>query len=314
MANRLNVLIGKYWLLFFFLVLFVFMAIFKIPFRQFLSSLSSLQFWQYLLLILLYFAISFSLILTRKYLLFSLSSPSKLKNLVLIHFASMAAHYTTPAKIGFPLTVYLLNRLDAVPYANGTTIILIELFVGTSLCGIIAFLGSLFYFTDKTNIFLFSSLALLVVGALGFYGARFLSAKRTGTGRISQFIDDMYGTFSRISLQSLIIYLLLILIVQLFGGFSLALVAFFLDTKISLWQAVIANSAAFFLGSLSMIPMGIGVREGSLLFYLSQFGVPNEAAIAIVLVQRLLSTGLSLVLGLILGTLLGLRNMDRNVG
>jgi uncharacterized protein (TIRG00374 family) len=97
-----------------------------------------------------------------------------------------------------------------------------------------------------------------------------------------------------------------------FGGFSLALLSFFFDTRISLWQAVVANSAAFFLGSLSMIPMGLGVREGSLIFYLSQFGVPNEVAIAIVVVQRLLSTGLSLVLGITLASLLGLRNITKN--
>jgi uncharacterized protein (TIRG00374 family) len=314
MANRFSVLIGKYWLLVFLVVLFVLLAILKVPFREFLASLSSLASWQMLSLIVLYFSISFFLIFARKVLLWSISSPSKLKHLVLIHFASMAAHYTTPAKIGFPLTVYLLNKLDAVPYAAGTTIVLIELFVSTSLCGIIAFVGSLFYFTDKTNIFLLSSISLLVVALLAFLGARILYGKRAGTGRVSRFLRDIYGAFSRISLLPVMGYSLLILLTQLLAGFSLVLLCFFLDAKISLWQAVVANSAAFFLGSLSMIPMGLGVRDGSLLFYLSHLGVSNEVGIAIVAIQRLLSTGLSLVLGTIFGAVLGLRNMGKNAG
>jgi len=314
MANRFSVFIGKYWLLFFLVVLFVLLAILKVPFREFLVSLSSLAPWQLLSLIVLYFSISLFLIIARKYLLHSLLSPSKLKNLVLIHFASMAAHYTTPAKIGFPVTVYLLNRLDAVPYAAGTTIVLIELFVSTSLCGILAFVGSLFYFTDKTNVFLLSSTLLVVVALLTFYGVRILLAKRSGTGRVSRFVRDIYGAVSRISLLTVMVYSLLIFLTQLLAGFSLVLLCFFLDTTISLWQAVVANSAAFFLGSLSMIPMGLGVREGSMLFYLSHLGVSNEVGIAIVAIQRLLSTGLSLLLGTVFGAVLGLRNMGKNAG
>jgi uncharacterized membrane protein YbhN (UPF0104 family) len=224
----------------------------------------------------------------------------------------MAAHYTTPAKIGFPLTVYLLNKLENVPYAIGTTVILIELFMNTSFCGIIAFFGSLSYFTEKSSVLLLSSVSFLFLFLFTYYGARIFLARSHRVGRISQFIQDICDAFSCISFQSLIMYSLLILIVHLFGGFSLALLSFFFDTRISLWQAVVANSAAFFLGSLSMIPMGLGVREGSLIFYLSQFGVPNEVAIAIVVVQRLLSTGLSLVLGITLASLLGLRNITKN--
>jgi uncharacterized membrane protein YbhN (UPF0104 family) len=314
MANRFITLIGKYWLLVFLIVLAFFLAILRVPFHEFLTSLSSLEFWQVLSLIWLYFLISLFLILARKYLLRSLSSPSRLKNLILIHFVSMAAHYTTPAKIGFPLTVYLLNRLDAVPYANGTTIVLIELFTGTSLCGIIAFLGSLFYFSDKSTVFLLSSLALALIAALVFYGVRILMGSKTRGGRVSQFIKDIHSAFSRLSLLTVVAYSVMILLIQLLAGFSLVLLALFIGAKLSLWQALIANSAAFFLGALSMIPMGLGVREGSMLLYLGHLGVSNEAGIAIVAVQRLLSTGLSLLLGTILGSFLGLRKREKRAG
>jgi uncharacterized membrane protein YbhN (UPF0104 family) len=90
------------------------------------------------------------------------------------------------------------------------------------------------------------------------------------------------------------------------------LLARFFSSDLSLLQAVVAGSTAFFLGALSMIPMGLGVREASVLFYLHYVGIPNEVGLSIVTIQRLLSTGLSFALGMLLGTLLGVKNLSSN--
>jgi len=126
--------VSRYWLLFFFVIVFFFMAIFQITLRDIWGAISSLKLWQFVLLLFIYLLISLFQIISRKYLLYSLLSPSKFKNLIFIHFSSMAAHYSTPAKIGFPLAVYLLHKFDKVPYATGTTMILIELIVSTTIC------------------------------------------------------------------------------------------------------------------------------------------------------------------------------------
>ncbi len=60
-----------------------------------------------------------------------------------------------------------------------------------------------------------------------------------------------------------------------------------------------------------MIPMGLGVREVSMLFYLKQFGIDSGTGITIVTIQRLLSTGLSFVLGAIFGTVIGIKNISK---
>jgi len=304
--------VSRYWLLFFFIIVFFLMAIFKISLRDIWIAISSLKLWQFVLLLFIFLLISLFHIIARKYLLYSLYSSATLKNLTLIHFSSMAAHYSTPAKIGFPLAVYLLNRLNNVPYATGTTVILIELIVSTTICGIIAFIGALFYLTGKTNIFIFSFSCLLILVVLTFYGMHIFLKKGNENSRIYQFIKKVREAFSRIAISHLMIYMFLMILIQLLAGITLVLLSGFFSEELSLWQAVIANSTAFFLGAISMIPMGLGVREGSLLFYLRHLGITNEVGISIVTIQRLFSTGLSFVLGVIFGAILGVKNVSQD--
>ena len=298
--------------MFFFIIVFFLMAIFKISLRDIWIAISSLKLWQFVLLLFIFLLISLFHIIARKYLLYSLYSSATLKNLTLIHFSSMAAHYSTPAKIGFPLAVYLLNRLNNVPYATGTTVILIELIVSTTICGIIAFIGALFYLTGKTNIFIFSFSCLLILVVLTFYGMHIFLKKGNENSRIYQFIKKVREAFSRIAISHLMIYMFLMILIQLLAGITLVLLSGFFSEELSLWQAVIANSTAFFLGAISMIPMGLGVREGSLLFYLRHLGITNEVGISIVTIQRLFSTGLSFVLGVIFGAILGVKNVSQD--
>jgi len=312
MESNFATLIKRYWLLFFFIIVFIFIAIFKISFSDIWMAVSSLRLWQFVLLLFIYLSISLFQIISRKYLLGSLLSPSKFKNLVFIHFSSMAAHYSTPAKIGFPLAVYLLNKFDNVPYSSGTTMILIELIVSTTICGIIAFIGTFFYFTSNTKILVLSFSYLFIFGLLAFYGMRVFLKKGNENSRTYLFIKNVHEAFSHITVYHLIIYMFLIVFIQLLGGITLVLLTSFFSKEISLWQAVIANSTAFFLGAISMIPMGLGVREASILFYLKHLRITNEIGISIVTIQRLFSTGLSFALGVIFGSILGVRHLKED--
>jgi uncharacterized protein (TIRG00374 family) len=312
MESDVSTFLRKYWLLFFFIIVFIFMAIFRISFRDIWMAVSSLKLWQFVLLLLICLLISLFQIISRKYLLHSLLSPTKFKNLVFVHFSSMAAHYSTPAKVGFPLAVYLLHKFDKVPYAIGTTMILIELIMSTTVCGIIAVVGTFFYFTSNTKVLMLSFSYLFIFGLLAFYGMRIFLKKGNENSRTYQFIKKVHEAFSRIAVCHLMIYTFLMVLIQLLAGITLVLLSGFLSEELTLWQAIIANSTAFFLGSISMIPMGLGVREGSMLFYLKHLGITNEIGISIVTIQRLFSTGLTFVLGMVFGTLLGVRNIDQD--
>jgi uncharacterized protein (TIRG00374 family) len=301
--------VSKYWLLFFFIMVFIFMAIFKISFKDIWRAISSLKLLQFGLLFLVYLLISLFSIIARKYLLYALSSPSKFKNLVLIHFSSKAAHYSTPAKLGFPFTVYLLKKFEDIPYTTGTVMIVLELVVGTGICGLIAFFGSYFYFSDTTNavlpLFLF-----FVICVLTLYMVSRILRKKAANSRFYKFIKDVHESFRQLNKYNSLLYILIITFFQILSGINLMLLAYFFSANLSLWQAVIAQSAAFFLGALSMVPMGLGVREASILFFLYHIGIPKEVGLSIVTIQRLISTGLTFSLGLIFGTIIGVKNIS----
>ena len=190
----------NYWLFLFFIIVFALMALFKISLKEILDTVSHLKVWQLLILLILYGLISTSIILSRKYLLYALSTTVTTRNLIYIHFSSMAAHYSTPAKIGFPLTVYLLKKFEDVPYGTGTAMILIELIVSTGICGFIALIGSLFYFTLDSRILMYLVISLFALLGLAYFAAHRMMGKAQKNGRIYQFAKNVIEAFSRISL------------------------------------------------------------------------------------------------------------------
>jgi uncharacterized protein (TIRG00374 family) len=307
MASRIKQVIAKYWLFVFLVIIALFMGIFRISFADVWTSISSIKLWQAIVLLCVYFALSGLTVSLRRYLLNLLSATPGIKNLFLIHFSSMAAHYSTPTKLGFPLAVFLLNKLENVPYVTGTAMVVIELLVSTGVSGAIALLGSLVYFGDKSS--LFPLIVLIVICIVGF--ATGLYIKRSGVflKRFQKIISELDNSLKLLSFRKLCVYVFFSTLVQLCGAMNLFLLCIFFSAPLSYPQAVVTSSSAFFLGSVSMIPMGLGVREASVLFYLGRFGMSGAIGLSVVTIQRLISTGLSFLLGSIIGTFLGLKGI-----
>lgn len=307
MASRIKHVIAKYWLFLFLGIIALIMGVFRISFSDVWTSISSIKLWQVAVLLGVYFIISGLNVLLRRYLLNSMSATPGLKNLFLIHFSSMAAHYSTPAKLGFPLSVFLLNKLENVSYVTGTAMVVIELLVSTGVCGMIAFFGSLAYFGDKSS--LFPLIVLIIICIVGFTTCLYVKRHGVFSKRFQKIISELNNALKLLSFRKLCIYVLFSILVQLFGAINLFLLCTFFSEPLSYPQAVVTGSSAFFLGSVSMIPMGLGVREASVLFYLGRFGISGGIGLSVVTIQRLISTGLSFLLGSIIGTFLGLKGI-----
>ncbi|MCP3876696.1 MAG: flippase-like domain-containing protein [Desulfobacteraceae bacterium] len=302
--------VEKYWFFFFIIFFFVLAFIYKISVKDFLKTVALLELWQLFIIILIYLMISASFIIARKYLLYSLSYTPKIKDLVLIHFSSMAAHYSTPAKLGFLTSIYLLKRFHNIPYATGTAMIFIELTVSTGLCGIIALFGSVYYITNsmKALILSFFILSMLMITVIYYSGS--ILKKLPMNSRIRKFVKDINDAFSHMRAMHLIVYLLILFSGRILASVNLVLMCFFFSSKLSIYHALIASSAAFFFGAISMVPMGLGIREASLIYYLSVVGVTNEIGLLVATIERLLFTGISVVLGILSSAMLGIKNIE----
>jgi len=82
---------------------------------------------------------------------------------------------------------------------------------------------------------------------------------------------------------------------QLFGG------------SMNVMELVGISAAAFALGFVSFVPMGLGVRDATLVALFVQAGADRDVAIAVAALDRLLSTGVPFLLGLLSAQILGLR-------
>jgi len=308
MKFRIREIFTRYWLLFFLAMLYGFVFYFQLSFEIIWHNILLLDLWQLIILLIIYFLFSFFMILNRKFLLFMLGYRCHFGNLFLIHFSSMAAHYTTPAKIGFPTAVFLLNQVEKIPYSKGIVIIFIELTVSILLSGIFALFGSLLFF----NIFSFSILKnILLILFIIFITIYFLFFFRNKFTKWHFFITIL-NTLKELNLSKLLLYVALASFIQVFGVINLFLLTCFYSDGITFPQAIAVSSTAFFLGAVSMIPMGLGVREATVLFFLTRLGIPNIAGLSIITIQRLLSTGLTFFLGMLFGFLLGVKNIMKN--
>ncbi len=309
MLNELKNNLAKYWLLLFFLLTAAIAFIYQVSFQQILETISALKLWQIGVLLFIFFVNSCIHILSRKYLLNSLESSCGIRNLTLIHFSTLAAHYSTPAKIGFPAAVYLLNKFEDIPYHTSSTMILIEIVMSTLLCALIGLLG-LPSILDKSLQLVVASIFVVVImgGLIYLIMDKILENIKFGI-YIKCFFSKVSESFKKLQVQHFVVYLLFLSGLRILGGINLLVLCSFFSTNITLWQAIVTTSTAFFIGAISMIPLGLGTRDITLLMYLQHFNVSNSVALVIIGIQRIMSTGLSFILGLVFGSILGVKNI-----
>lgn len=278
------------------------MFIFRVSFRDMLNTLYELEMWQLLVLLLVFGINSGTQISSRKFLLHVLNAKCGYKNLVYIHFSTLAAHYTTPAKIGFPLAIFLLNKFEKVPYSIGTSMIFIELAIGTGLCAVIAFIN----FPVSVNVSTAQLLGIISIFAV----TGMIIFKITGRlVKLQGYLFNIISSLRNLRRRDLFIYVLFAVGLRFLDGINLYLLSIYFSETLTIWQAIVSTSTAFFVGAVSMIPMGLGTRDASLLFYLQHYNMGDSTAIVIITLQRMLSTGLGFLLGIIFGFILGIKNV-----
>jgi uncharacterized membrane protein YbhN (UPF0104 family) len=309
MFNSNKKFVSRYWLIVFFVLIGICILIFQVSFQEIGITLSALKLWQITILLLIFCLIAGVQVASRKYLLSTLHAACGFRNLIYIHFSTLAAHYSTPAKIGFPLAVYLLNKFENVPYSKGAAMILIELVISTGLCGIIAllYLPTLLKLPIQQSI---SGVLILLLSVMLVLFCIHVALKNiSAENSVKSFFLNISSALKSIRVGQILIYMLFSLALRFLDGISLYFLSIFCAGTLTIWQAIVATSSAFFIGAVSMIPMGLGTRDVSLLLYLQHYNISDSTAIVIITLQRILSTGLSFLLGLVFGSILGIKHL-----
>jgi uncharacterized membrane protein YbhN (UPF0104 family) len=235
--------------------------------------------------------------------------------LYLVVTASLAANYSTPVKAGIPLRVYLYKRFMGIGLATGSALVGLEVLLGMLVPAVIA-LFALVLLLPQGGLAVpavVAAGAAVAVAAIAFVRSSSYdrTISRLPLPRIARRVlapdGDIVTAVRDVPLWSLAaaagIYAAMFVLLgvrsfyafQLFGG------------SMNLMQLVGISAAAFALGFVSFVPMGLGVRDATLVALFVQAGADRDVAIAVAALDRLLSTGVPFLLGLLSAQILGLR-------
>jgi uncharacterized membrane protein YbhN (UPF0104 family) len=236
-------------------------------------------------------------------------------HLYLVVTASLAANYSTPLKAGIPLRVYLYKRFMGIGPATGSALMGLELLLGTLVPAVISILALVLLLPEGELAIpvLVAVGAAVTVAAIAFVRSRSYDrvVARLPLPGIARRLLAPGGGFVTalrgVPLSSLAtaagIYTAMFVFVgvrcfyafELFGG------------SMNVVELVGISAAAFTLGSISFLPMGLGVRDATLVALFVQAGADRDVAIAVAAVDRLLSTAVPFFLGILSAQILGLR-------
>lgn len=301
----------KFSIYFFFILLIAYIYFAKLDVKTILDVFLSLSIYNIVILLGLYILLSFVLIGNKFYLFNSFGYKMSIRNLTLIHFASLTANYSTPAKIGYPLAVFLYKKLEKVPYVTSSSVILIELFISMGICGSITIIGA----SELIKIdysWLLSFFPFLLFGVLLLCLMISIFWDKLWNSKVIILLKEAFSGIKSLKWTNLVIYTILMIINRLGGSFLFLVIVLILGGKINYTEAIIVSSASFFLGSISMIPLGLGVKEGTTLFFLNYYGISNEVSVGIIALDRAISTALSYVFGIFAGSILGIKSIKTN--
>jgi len=235
--------------------------------------------------------------------------------LYLVVTASLAANYSTPVKAGIPLRVYLYKRFMGIGIATGSALVGLEVLLGMLVPAVIALFALVLLLPERgpTVPAVVAAGAALAVAAIAFVrsGSYDRAISRLPLPRIARRAlapgGDIVTAVRGVPLWSLGaaagIYAAMFVLLgvrsfyafQLFGG------------SMNVMELVGISAAAFALGFVSFVPMGLGVRDATLVALFVQAGADRDVAIAVAALDRLLSTGVPFLLGLLSAQILGLR-------
>ncbi|OQA16745.1 MAG: hypothetical protein BWY63_02640 [Chloroflexi bacterium ADurb.Bin360] len=237
----------------------------------------------------------------------------------LVLTSSLSINYLTPVKVGIPWRVYLYQRFIGVPLARGAALVTLEALAGMLIPAFLAVAGITILFPQLG---LTAPLVLIgvLLAALGFallVRVEALSARLetwafgSRLKRILGFIQQVQTSLRSMPFVVVAITLLLVLLMLMIEAYRLWLLLGIFGSAPAPYLLLVVLAISLTAGNVSMLPLGLGVRDASLIFLLAHLGVSNEIALSAAVVQRLFSPGCPLLLGVISSNILGVSALRR---
>ncbi len=213
--------------------------------------------------------------------------------------------YIAPMKLNIPVKAVLLNKRFKVGKVNALAMSSYEYFIDLGILFFFGLLGFLFVFNDFAGAQ--ANMILIVFALLAFIAAFFLVPKHF-FGKLEARIQSASENIFRNAILFLVKSLSQMreawinlffsrespaIIFLVFVKFILAIISYIflfwaVGYDLNFIYILMVISFSMFLGGISTIPSGLGVREGSIVLLLSLFAVPSAFSFFAVVANRLL--------------------------
>jgi len=238
--------------------------------------------------------------------------------LYLVVTAGLSTNYITPVKAGIPVRLWLYKSLLEIPVSSGSASVVIETTLGMCIGAILSLWGIQSALRQyDIRIYL---LALSIIAAGGavslFFYPQLLKAfgkllPSRHADRINGWAKRFFESIKTIPGWTLVKVIFLYLVRVAARAFCLFFILRDMQVSVSVLDLVFVQSISGILGILSMLPMGIGVKDASQVVLMTQLGVPQSEALIAALIDRALWTFVPLVAGIISVNILGVNELLR---
>ncbi len=235
-----------------------------------------------------------------------------LKKLYMVINGSGTASSVSNVKLGIPLRVYLFKQILGVPISVGTASVVLETAVWFFINPLIMAIGAPVFFGAEGWVSILAAVGLIVLIIVGFLLLPRIEALipdrmfKINTRKLRDFITEFRISLSAINKTKLVIGSLVMISNYLLEALCLYLIFKEFGWILNIFEMTFVIVFAYLVGLFSLIPMGIGPQDISLVYLLTKLGIPQVIGTAAAVINRLTRVVIPIIIGLISINLLGI--------
>ncbi len=275
-----------------------------------LDTISLLTYQKWLLVLLLFFIVQllnlwyFKLILTRMY------PVNSFPKLFQILFASHSFNYAGPVKLGIPVRIFLFKKILGLPYSAGIATVVAT--TGLDVCIMITLVIALSTWIYISPLVGFILALAIIIGLTGLAALshKWAFARLERPAWLARFLAEIRNLSPFVTFCAILLSATKLLLNSLAGWIVLA----GLGAATGLAKFSLVYFSSHLAGLLSFIPMGLGVKDASVVELLGRMNTAPTISIAFVAIDRLVWSVIPLLIGLLAGWHLGISEMMQSAG
>jgi len=242
----------------------------------------------------------------------------------------------TPMSIagGEPVRVFVISKLEKIKTEKAFATVLVELFLGLTPTLLINLIAIILVFQHSFDVYIIGILGLMGIVNLMLFGScltLFLKKEpslflihwilslvkkigflRTRAESVESQLDELFESFRRsinttlMNVRTMALGFSISVLVWTFTFFKVYIIFMAIGIEIDIADMIIVYAILVAVGVLPLIPGALGIWEWMGVVLFSMFGIPKEAAAAVIIIDRLFFYWLPILLGSIASVKVGL--------